>query len=363
MRHKLMTFVALLLAVVLIVSASGTLLAQSTERPLAGYKIYFSEDGNAASRFDRTNDGASRLAGLLQRLGADFYTLEWRKNIPEDADLIVIVGPLDDLGAQQTARLWTYLDNGGRLLLLAEPQYARVRAFRANDGLFQLTWADLSIQGQNYTLVEEGELRTITITEQVTNEETGEKTDVERDVEAPILITDFVTSDLDANHPITSGLTGELAFFTARPLEVDASIQVAEVTALAFGGSEQYGESDYNRYLTDGFSEYLEDKDTARGRYPVAAASALPDGGMRVVLIGDRDFVTNGWGFQTSPPNSPNFLYPNNVQFVLNAVSWLLEIDPIEFDFDNFNPAAPVSADEEAAPETEEAPAAEGDGS
>ena len=63
--------------------------------------------------------GLSRFAGLLSQLGANLFTLEWRTGFPTDADLIVIAGPTTDLAPDQIARLWSYMNNKGRVLLLA----------------------------------------------------------------------------------------------------------------------------------------------------------------------------------------------------------------------------------------------------
>jgi hypothetical protein len=49
--------------------------------------------------------------------------------------------------------------------------------------------------------------------------------------------------------------------------------------------------------------------------------------GTRVVVIGDREFATNGGGLQTSPPYSASFLYPDNPRFLVNAVAWLLDVE------------------------------------
>ena len=45
--------------------------------------------------------------------------------------------------------------------------------------------------------------------------------------------------------------------------------------------------------------------------------------------VGDREFATNGGGFETSPPYSGAFLYPGNVRFMLNAIAWLLDAEPV----------------------------------
>ena len=88
---------------------------------LDGINIYFTESSGEASRFDRSDLGLSRFAGLLSQLGANLFTLEWRTGFPTDADLIVIAGPTSDLAPDQIARLWSYMNNKGRLLLLTNP--------------------------------------------------------------------------------------------------------------------------------------------------------------------------------------------------------------------------------------------------
>jgi hypothetical protein len=39
--------------------------------------------------------------------------------------------------------------------------------------------------------------------------------------------------------------------------------------------------------------------------------------------------VTNGAGFQTSPPGSASFTHPANVRFTINAVTWLLNLESV----------------------------------
>lgn len=344
MQRKLLPGLGLILLVVILLVTSGMPVSALQSAPawsdmarLQGMRIYFSESNGEASRFDRSENGLSRFAGLLQRYGATLNTLEWRNGIPADADLVIIAGPPNDLDAQQTARLWVYLQNGGKLLLLAEPSTNtnRVRAFRADDGLFSLTWPDMGIQARNDVVVTEGEMRTIT-----PEDDEDPETPPEEPFDAPILITDLVTTDVNATHPITQNLDGELAFFMARSLDVDATSQISETVGLIYGPADYYGETNINEYDNTGAVTYVEGEDSARGGLPLAAAAVHPDTGARVVLIGDRDFATNGGGFQTSPPNSPSFLYTSNVDFMLNAVAWLLGTEPADMSFPTPGPTS-----------------------
>src|SRR5215470_8874766 len=120
--------IALLLGIHSTPTAQADALLQDQPR-LDGVNIYFAESEGEASRFDRLDTGLSRFAGLMRQLGANLYTLEWHTNFPTDADLVVIAGPTNDLQPDQVARLWSYVNNHGRLLLLANPT-------PANSGLF-----------------------------------------------------------------------------------------------------------------------------------------------------------------------------------------------------------------------------------
>lgn len=290
---------------------------------LDGVNIYFTESSGEASRFDRTENGLSHYAGLLGQLGANLFTLEWRTGIPDDADLIVIAGPAFDQSPDQTARLWLYLSKGGRLLLLAnstaEKRPNAGAPLPANGGFFNLMWADLGLRGRNDVVV------------------TGENGTPEA---GQPLVAQFTTTQWNTSDPITQNLTGSLAFFTARSLEVDASVQTFHATPLVFTTDQFYGEMNYLQYLQDGAAQFDIGTDTTFGALPVAASAENPTTGARVVVIGDRDFATNGAGMSTSPANSPSFVYPDNARFMVNATTWLLGKDSVSLDFPTPAPTA-----------------------
>lgn len=336
MRRKTLLILGLIITITLgiMFGSRPSAQAQQGDTPSGDLKIYFTEANDEASRFDRSDIGLSRLGGLLERLGAQMYTLEWRNNIPADADLIVIAGPTDDYTSEQTARLWAYLNNGGRLLILAEPIVEGSFSFPQDQGLFELCWTDLSIRGKEDVVVIEGDMQTVpSPVEEPDEEDTTATLPAPEMIDVPVLISDLVVSNINTDHPITQGIEGELAFFGARSLEVDTSFQITQVTALAFSDDGYYGETRYREYQDNGISEYLTEEDTLRGSLPLAAVAENPSTGTRIVLIGDRDFATNGGGLQTSPPNSPSFLYPANVQFLLNSIAWLLDTEAEDLSF------------------------------
>jgi len=341
MRQKILVMLGGLIIVVMVLAVSAPPVSrvqadnvlQDAPR-LDGYHIYFTEAAREASRFDRSDEGLSRFAGLLEMLGADLYTLEWRDGIPPDADLIVIPSPVSALSAEQTAWLWVYLQEGGRLFVITN----ETSSLTPRASLFSLMWTDLGIQARDDLVVTEGEMRTIQLEPEPVDE--GEPTNTPPPpFDAPLLIEQFVTADLNTAHPITAGLES-LVFFGSRSLEIDEVPSESQVTSLVFSGPEFYGESDYKDYQKTGAVEYNIGDDTARAPLPVAAALQNNTLGMRVVVLGDLDFALNGGGLATSPAYSASFLYPDNARFMINAVAWLLDTPPAPLTFPTPGPTA-----------------------
>ena len=328
--------------------AQANALLQDVPR-LDGMNIYFTEAAGEASRFDRSEIGLSRFAGLLSQLGANLFTLEWRTGFPSDADLIVIAGPTSDFAPDQIARLWSYMNNNGRVLLLANTDGETRRALRSTSGLFELMWSDMGIRARDDVLVTEGtEPIYATPDPLATAEATAEALAATAEAptppaivgERPVLISDFTTTNLNTSSPITTGLETGLAFFTARSLEVDASIQGYQVIPLVFTTDHFYGETGFADYLKDGSFNFDIGKDTTRSALPIAAAFKNDTTNARIVIVGDREFATNGAGLQTSPSNSAGFVYPDNARFLLNAVTWLLDQAPVDLAFPSPAPTA-----------------------
>lgn len=344
MRHKtLSSLVCLMLAAALLLAssaldratpgASAAPLLQDVPR-LDGVRIYFSESNGAASRFDRGPGGLSRFAGLLRLLGADLHTLEWHRVIPPDADLVVIAGPTQDLSAEQVARLWLYLSDGGRVLLLANPVALGSRAFDWRSGLFRLLVDDLGVRGRPDVVVTEGTREVPVFPPPATPGEPTATPAAPQEVFA--LITDFLAEHRNTTHPITADLAGPFAFFGARSIEIAPQLPAGvTVSPLLFSFGNYFGERAFAQYERTGVAEYHPTGDTQRDRLPLAAAVSDSRSGLRLVLVGDREFATNGGGLQTSPAYSQGYLYPDNARFLLNAVGWLLETDaapaPLEF--------------------------------
>lgn len=342
-RKKLSSLMFLMLVAALLL-ASGALSRSAPEASAApllqgvprldGVRIYFSEANGAASRFDRGPLGLSRFAGLLRLLGAELYTLEWHRVVPPDADLLVIAGPTQDLSAEQVARLWLYISDGGRVLLLADPVAFGSRAFDWRTGLFRLLVDDLGVRGRPDVVVTEGTRAAPVFQPPAAPGEPTVTPAPPQEVFA--LITDFLAEHRNVEHPITAALEGPFAFYGARSLEIAPQLPAGvTISPLLFSFGNYFGERAFAQYERTGQAEYHPTGDTQRDRLPLAAAITDSRSGLRMVLIGDREFATNGGGLQTSPAYSRGYLYPDNARFLLNAVVWLLETDapPVSLEF------------------------------
>jgi hypothetical protein len=276
-------------------------------------------------------------------------TLEWEANFPTDADLIIIAGPLGDIDQGQIARLWAYLSNGGRLLLLTDPLYGRTRALKSNSALFELMWLDMGLRARDDVVAMLGAPRFVSPSLLVTPKRDEPTPTLAPTFEAPELLINFRSINVSKQHPITANINSELAFFGARSFEYDAASQTVHLTPLVAAAETFYGEMEYNQYIGTGAAG--NDPAVDINVNPLVVAVALESiTGTRIVIIGDREFATNGAGLRTSPANSPAFLYPGNAQFLLNTIGWLLETDAPQLTFPTPGPTETVTITPTATP-------------
>jgi len=321
---------------------------------LAGKNVYFSEGFGESSQFDRSDKGVSRYASLLHSMGANLFVLDWRQNIPDNADLVVIPGPTKDFSADAIARLWVYIQKGGHLLLFVDALDDKgnpSQALKSEKGLFSVMWGDFGIRARDDVMVKEGDLRTVHVgLVDASGAAAGEK-----DIQAAELSLNFQASLANDQNPITQGLIGSststsdltapvFSIWGARSVDIDTSFQNNVITPLIIVDQPTiYGETNYADYVANGgAAEYNIGVDTPRGPLFVAAAVENQTFGAKIVLVGDADFVKNGAGLATSPNYSGAFIYPVQANFMVQASAWLLEAKGSNFVFPT--PAATSTA-------------------
>ena len=244
--------------------------------------IYFLSGHGEPSPSGYEGDDYGQVGALLGRNNYDVRTLNLAVSgaVPSDAALVVLAGPETPLLAEERASLRTYLQSGGKALIMLDPGVES----GINDVL--APWA---VRVENKLVV-----------------------DLQRSLSG-----DAVTPVIDRYQfsQITKDLP-MLALPLACPIigPEEAALGVTpqaagSYQALAQTSSQSWADSDV---AGTGELAYEEGTDLAG---PLTLLATVEDAGTRIVLVGDSDFVTNGVLQQI----------PNGEYLLLNAVNWLAE--------------------------------------
>lgn len=213
--------------------------------------------------------------------------------IPDDAQVIAIVGPKKTYLSEEIALIEDYLARGGRLLVMLEPD--------TNSGLEELC-LKYGVSVQN-TLIIDRQIRLL---------------------QGPTLgIAPIVTEY--GFHPAVKDFNQPTLFPTARSLKpVPASAPEFDISIIAKTSDASWAETDIKRVWEKGEVELNQNEDFT-GPLPIAIAVSKkhnpedekeeekekrPE--TRLVVVGDADFASNQY-----------ISYYYNSDFFLNLVSWL----------------------------------------
>jgi ABC-type uncharacterized transport system involved in gliding motility auxiliary subunit len=218
--------------------------------------------------------------------------------IPEDATLIVIAGPLQPVSDDEVKLLKEYLANGGSLLAMEDPT-ALTEFGDASDPL-----ADMLAQDWGITL----------------------NNDIVIDLTSPQPTT-AAAAYYDATHPVTVNMNNLVSFFPfTRSFTLAASTEEVTATPLVQTNERSWGETDF-KSLTQGGSEVGKDPTEIQGPLTLAVASENSSTGGRVIVFGTSSFAVDQI-FDA---------YGNGDMFV-NSVDWAAEQE----DLANITPKTPT---------------------
>ena len=260
--------------------------------------IYFLQ-GHGERELDNVEAEGFSTAGEeieKQNYRIEIYNLAQENALPENATVIASVGPKMNFLSTEVALLKSFLEEGGKFLLLVDPQ----TEFQMNDflaeyglGLGDKVVIDASGVGQIFGL----------------------------GAAAP-LVAEY------ADHPMTRELNGAMTFFPmSQNVTTSSSSLDYRTTELLFTSARSWAESD----LKDGQAAFDEGQDVEGPVQLVAVAiksietkseeeesegdAATPTPReARLVLFGDSDFASNAY-----------FSSVANGDLLLMAVSWLAE--------------------------------------
>jgi len=270
--------------------------------------IYFLE-GHGEQSVDETGDnGFATVKGELEKLGYEVkkQTLALADRFPQDCALLVVPGPQKDLLTNEYDTIRTYLQGGGRVLFLVDPE---------TQTLLPIFLADYGFRLEN---------------------------DIVVDTVSRLLGGDYfmpVVSEYES-HPITERFGYATFFPYARSVEVaETKPDGATVTALAKTSPNSWSERELDQQevkFTQGKDKQgpiglaaaaeIEAKPAepspaasagaaeAKAAEPPAKPAETAGGKSRIAVIGDSDFAKNRY-----------YGLSGNGNFFLNVANWLTE--------------------------------------
>ncbi len=245
----------------------------------ASKKIYFSKGHGEHATSDATERGMKLWVDGLKSEGYQIGEIELAatKTMPEDAQALVIAGPVASLTDGEAKLVQEWVDKGGKLIAMIDPSIH---------------------SGLEKALVAWGV-------------KLGDDEVIDTESQQP----EFAIAQEYADHPITNPRSSPFQLASIFPLA--RSVSKAQngpagwtVTELARTGPRSWGETDP---IKDGRVEYTPGKDL-KGPVPVAVAASHGSGESesRVVVIGNSNFAANGF-----------YQLRGNRDFALNAASWV----------------------------------------
>jgi ABC-type uncharacterized transport system involved in gliding motility auxiliary subunit len=244
--------------------------------------IYFLKGHGEHEINDYKKDGYSNLKKSLTDKGyiGRSLLLAKKTKVPEDASLLIIAGPKRPLLPIEIKAIETYLDKGGKVLFLLEPQ----------------TGEELADFLKNKAIV----LGNDVIVDRISRL-------FGADYLVPVILK------YNQTHPITKDFDLMCFLPLARSINIKKDLeQNIKAEILAWTSENSWAEKDLEE-LNAGKTSY--DPNDMEGPVPVASASwSEEEGGFKLVVVGDADFINNTY-----------LNLSGNKDLVLNMINWLTE--------------------------------------
>ncbi|MFP4321173.1 MAG: DUF4350 domain-containing protein [Anaerolineales bacterium] len=247
--------------------------------------FYFTTGHTELSIESDADTGISRAADGLLQLGIRSATLNLlTADIPDDATALVIAGPQSAFDAAEVEKIATFVSEGGRLIVLAnppliDPTFGQLNnTLLAGDPLAEYLWDEFGLRLQETFVVDEGS---------------------SFDSEFNPVPAFF------GNHPIMQGFDAStsIVFSVARTVQIAQPEDGAAfrtnylISPLVFSSENSYAETELRDFQGGDLTDFDEDADPVGPLAMAAAARSAGEinleEGPRVVVVGDADWLTN----------------------------------------------------------------------
>ncbi|MBA0915027.1 MAG: DUF4350 domain-containing protein [Nitrospiraceae bacterium] len=263
------------------VELTGALIRVTQDRQK---QVLFLEGHGEPSLEDRERTGLSVAKDILLKQGYNVGTLSLLKEaaVPDQTAILVVAGPRRPVTTEEQERIHTYVEKGGHLLLLIDPDtQAGLNPLLTQWGLGVGPGVLVDLQDR----LAQGDLTSL-------------------------LVRTFT------EHEITQDLSAAVLFPLARHITFDEQTGKAwDYVPLARTSPNSWAETDIKGRVVN-----LDEKEDIKGPLPMAAAispKVPPEEGKprpAVVVIGNSTFATNAF-----------MNFPGNSDFFLHTAAWLAE--------------------------------------
>ncbi len=251
-------------------------------------QLVFLSGHGERSVLDQQPPGFFRARDLLMKQGyqVDTHSLSGQDTLPENTEVLILVSPQLPISQEVQTRMTRFVNSGGRLLLLVDPQDTAVL------DRFVAQWG-ISL-GRGIVVDERDRLG--------------------RGSPTALLIRTFTT------HDITEDFTVPILFPVSRYIEFEPE-QVPDwkFVSLAQSSPESWAESN----LTDTVPKLNPEEDvegplTIAGILTSKTPSEQSDQDPAIVIVGNSAFASNAY-----------LNYPGNTDFFLKTIAWLANEDQL----------------------------------
>jgi ABC-type uncharacterized transport system involved in gliding motility auxiliary subunit len=217
---------------------------------------------------DTQQGGESSMTRALSTLESKNYSIKSlnllvENEIPEDAKVIVIAGPLQPVSENEVELLEEFLTSGGSLIVMQNPT-ALTEFGEEADPLADMLAQDWGIDFNN---------------------------DIVIDLNSPQPTT-AAAAYYDSTHPITVNMNNLVSFFPfTRSLSIADTVEGVTLNPLVQTNERSWGETDFAS-LSEGGQVGLDDNEVI-GPLMLAVAGENPTTGGRVVVFGTSAFATD----------------------------------------------------------------------
>ena len=269
-------------------SITNNLLKILRERPMV---LYATTGHDELSCESKEAEGISVLCDQIKAQNYDLKSIDLSqvKDIPSDADAVLVLGPQIAFLDAEADQLASYLKRGGSLFLALAPSFKK--------GIYR----NLNILAHEYGL----HLGEDIVVDRLSTVQGAEAT-------IPIV------SEYNQEHPITAGLSQRTIFPLSSSVQVLEGQDTAALLAFTSKFPGSWAEVDL-KGVTEGRANYDEGKDSPG---PIGllgiGESTETTSASRLVLLGSSSFLING--YQTQSANGTLFL---------NTLSWMLSDEGI----------------------------------